>query len=88
MAMILYGGTLRIGLATSALVSLLVMNFIVFVGFVATGGSLTTRNVFTTIALMYHLGNSCLFFASRAGFFLSEATVANRRIQVRTCIYM
>ncbi len=85
-AVIRYGGTLRIGMTTNALVSQLVMNFIVFVAYVETGGSLTTKSVFTIISLLIYIRVTCLFLTSRAVFGLSEAAVASRRIQVSTVV--
>ncbi len=84
--MIVCGGTIQIGMISNEFVSLEIMKFIVFVGFVATGGSLTISSVFTTIALMYQLRDSCLSYGCRTGLFLSEVAVASKRIQVRTCI--
>ncbi len=68
-------------------VSQWVMTFLAFVGFTATGGSLTTKRVFTTISLVAQVRVSCLYLGLQSAFFLTEAAVAVRRIQV-VCVFM
>ena len=59
------------------------MLFLSFVGFVATGGELTPRKVFTTLSLIEFLRRTSMSYMSRSLFFVYEVKVALVRIQVR-----
>ncbi len=85
--MILYAGLVRIGNVANAFSSQWVMTFLAFVTFIATGGTLTTKRVFTTISLVAQVRISCLYIGLRSAFLLTEGAVAFRRIQV-VCVFM
>ncbi len=85
--LILYAGLVRIGNIANAFNSQWVMTFLAVVGFITTGGTLTTKRVFTTISLVAQVRVSCLIFGLRCAFLITEASVAIKRIQV-ACVFM
>ena len=80
---VLYGGMLySFAITFSQGASVPFMTAIMFLPYAATGGILTPRNVFKSLFLLIILAKGSVYFVVQGLFFVSEARVSLRRIQV------
>ncbi len=63
------------------------MSFVIFSAFALAGGELTSRRVFTTLALVRFIRMTVMIYLVHCVFMLSECGVAVNRLSVRVHLY-
>ena len=85
--MISVGGLIRsLTFAYNMSASFRIIIGLTFLTFVGSGEELTSKKVFTTMALVFSVHRTSVTFLSRALFYLSEGFVSTKRMQVSAII--